>query len=94
MWLRLLIGVIVIYLLYRLIKRSKGHREALNPTLGASGEDLVEDPLCRTYVPVSRSCRELIDGKTLYFCSQSCLEQYKEKCANAADTQGRREARS
>jgi len=93
MWLRMLIIAGVIYLLYRLTKRLKGHHEALKPSSGASGEDLVEDPLCHTYVPVSRSCRELIDGKMVYFCSQSCLERYKEKCANA-ETQGRREARS
>jgi YHS domain-containing protein len=78
MWLRLVIGIIVVYLLYRLIKGSKPHKGSLKRDLPPPGEDLVEDPVCHAYVPVSLACHTSIKGKTMYFCSNSCLEQYKK----------------
>ena len=56
MILRLVIGIIVIYLLYKLIRKGfpavggkPGSAKIQNP---AAGEELVEDPQCHTYVPV------------------------------------------
>ncbi|HTZ41397.1 MAG TPA: YHS domain-containing protein [Syntrophales bacterium] len=43
------------------------------------GEDLVEDPHCHTYVPVSEAFRVKADGKTLYFCSEECYRKFREK---------------
>jgi YHS domain-containing protein len=40
------------------------------------GEDLVEDPHCHTYVPVSQAYRKEIGGKSYYFCSKECYETY------------------
>jgi YHS domain-containing protein len=74
---KLIFGIILIYLFYKLIrtwKRVSGPSKADPP---ATGEDLMEDPLCHTYVPVSYARRVEIDGKTVYFCSEKCLEQYK-----------------
>ncbi len=80
---KLLIGIIVIYLLYRLIGKSlpevggkAGPEKIITP---AAGEDLVEDPQCHAYVPVSQAFRKEIDGKPVYFCSRKCLEQYGKK---------------
>ncbi len=42
-------------------------------------EDLVEDPQCHTYVPVSEAFRVKVDGKTLYFCSEECYRKFREK---------------
>lgn len=42
------------------------------------GEDLVEDPQCHTYVPVSEAYRVRVDGKTLYFCSKECYKKFEE----------------
>jgi YHS domain-containing protein len=74
---RVIVGIILIYLFYRLVrtlKKPSGPPKADPP---ATGEDLVEDPLCHTYVPVTHARRAEIDGKTVYFCSEKCLEQYK-----------------
>lgn len=82
MILRLVIGVIVIYLLFKLFRKvfpqvgGKAGPEELRTT---AGEDLVEDPVCHTYVPIGDACRTEIDGKTVYFCSPKCLEQYKSE---------------
>lgn len=83
MILKLVIGIIVIYLLFKLFRKGfpqmggKGGSEEIRTAV--AGEDLVEDPLCHTYVPIGDACRAQIDGKTLYFCSLQCLEQYKSE---------------
>ena len=82
MILRLVIGIIVIYLLYRLFRtgfpKVGGKRAAANIKNATVGEELVEDPECHTYVPVSQAIRTEIDGKRVYFCSQKCLERYRK----------------
>jgi YHS domain-containing protein len=83
MILRLIIGSVVIYLLYRLIRKGfpavggkPGPAKIKNP---AAGEELVEDPECHAYVPVSQAFRMEINGKRVCFCSQKCLEQYRKR---------------
>lgn len=41
------------------------------------GEDLVEDPYCHTYLPVSSAYQVSIEGKPLCFCSRECFERYR-----------------
>jgi YHS domain-containing protein len=83
MILRLIVGMIVIYLLYKLIRKGfpavGGKPGSARIQTPADGEELVEDPHCHAYVPVSQAFRTEIDGKTVYFCSQKCLEQYGKK---------------
>jgi YHS domain-containing protein len=79
MILKLIFGVIVAYLLYMLMKSWNTVKGSTKRDLPAGGEDLVEDPFCHTYVPVSHACRSVIDGKTVHFCSQKCLEAYKKE---------------
>lgn len=78
MWMRLLIGIIVIYLLYRFVVGKKPDRGASRKDL-IPGEDLVQDPICRAYVPQSDAHRLIKEGKAIYFCSEACLEQYRRK---------------
>ena len=77
MILRLIIGIIVLYLLYKVIKGWKAVQGPSRKNIPVTGEDLVEDPLCHAYVPISDACRISIDGKNLYFCSQKCLDEYR-----------------
>jgi len=77
MILRLVIGIVVIYLLYKLVKGLLTYQASPKTNLPTRGEDLVEDPLCHTYVPVSNALKAEFAGKTHYFCSRKCLEQYK-----------------
>jgi len=77
MMLKINLGVILIYLFYRLVRTWKRVGGPIKAEPPATGEDLVEDPLCHTYVPVTHARRVEIDGKTVYFCSEKCLERYK-----------------
>jgi YHS domain-containing protein len=90
MMFRFLVAVIVIYLIVRLMRiirlsykhsrqihsggvdtdRSGGHRTA------GAGEDLVEDPQCKTYVPITSAFEWNENGHKIYFCSRACLEKY------------------
>ena len=79
MFIKLIIGIIFIYLLYKLVTGWKTVTAPSKKDLPAAGEDLVEDPFCHTYIPVSHARRVSIEGKTLYFCSRKCLETYTER---------------
>jgi YHS domain-containing protein len=43
----------------------------------ASGETMVMDPQCGTYLPVSDAIKKTIHGQEYYFCSMECFEKYK-----------------
>ena len=79
--LRFFVFIIVIYLLYKIVntvrevKTEKNENHQFNSS-PAVGEDLVEDPVCHTYVPVSQAIKKEISGKSYYFCSQQCSEKY------------------
>jgi YHS domain-containing protein len=81
MLVRFVIIIILLYVLYRIIKLFSTTRSVKNsdhqyksPSIG--GEDLVEDPFCHTYIPVSQACKKEIAGKVCYFCSKECCESY------------------
>jgi YHS domain-containing protein len=82
MILKLVIGIIVIYLLAKLIRKGfpavGGKPRPAKIKTPDVGEELVEDPQCHAYVPVSQALRTEIDGKMVYFCSRKCLEQYQK----------------
>ena len=85
MILRLFIAAILLYVVIIIAKRlflPSGKK--VNPLPGDKqdknqGEDLVEDPLCHTYIPMSEAYKLTIEGKILYFCSKKCLEQYQSQ---------------
>ena len=73
---KIALAVVLLYLFYRLARTWKrvGAPPKAQPI--AKCEDLVEDPLCHTYVPVSHARKFEIGGKTVYFCSEKCLKRY------------------
>ncbi|MBN2516054.1 MAG: hypothetical protein JXC33_08485 [Deltaproteobacteria bacterium] len=80
--LRLIVAIVIVYLVYRLAKAiflpSDERQEHFpgEPT-PIDGEDMVQDPYCNTYIPLSDAYKASIDGKICYFCSQECFEKYK-----------------
>jgi YHS domain-containing protein len=80
--LRLIIYGVLFYCIYQVVKNIFPSREersgrAEKDRRALRGEDLVEDPCCHTYIPVSNACKSMIDGRTVYFCSQKCLDEYR-----------------
>ena len=39
-------------------------------------DELVKDPVCQTYVVMSRAIRSDAGGTTVHFCSRECAERY------------------
>jgi YHS domain-containing protein len=81
---RVIIYGVLFYAIYRVVVNFLRPRE-VRPVSSGKGdlpvqrEDLVEDPCCHTYIPVSSACKFLYDGKPVYFCSQKCLEEYRSQ---------------
>ncbi len=78
MIIRLLIAVIAIYLLYRIARGLFLKGSAANKSIPKKreGEEMVEDPYCHVYIPISESYAATIDGQTRYFCSRECYEKF------------------
>lgn len=68
------------YTLYDMIRRSlTGHgKRPEPPQKSRRGEDMVRDPQCGTYIPVSDAVLAKIGGKSHYFCSKECRDAYKK----------------
>jgi YHS domain-containing protein len=84
MILRLILAAVILFILYRMIKRFFGiGSKKASPIKGqkmadTAMEDLVEDPVCHTYLPISKAIVwEENDGKR-YFCSEECLKEYRQ----------------
>jgi len=78
---RLLTAFFILYLLYRVARwflspSGKTPRPLPSRQSPAKTEDLVEDPCCHAYLPVSQAYQVSIDGKTVYFCSKKCYQNY------------------
>jgi YHS domain-containing protein len=79
---RFFVFIILIYLLYKVIKTVGKLKPAENENYqfkasSVGGEDLVEDPVCHTYVPLSQAFKKEISGNNYYFCSKQCSEKYE-----------------
>lgn len=82
--LRLLVAIIIFYLLYRIarwlfLSSAKTSEPIPNRQAPAITEDLVEDPCCHTYLPLSQAYQASIDGKTEHFCSEKCYKTFLQK---------------
>lgn len=84
MILRVILALIILYVMYRVLKRVFGvEARRVSPLKGQERkdyamEDLVEDPICHTYLPVSKATVWEEGGEKRYFCSDKCLQAYRE----------------
>jgi YHS domain-containing protein len=40
-------------------------------------DELVKDPVCQTYVVMSRALRSEVGGTIVHFCSRECQDKYR-----------------
>jgi YHS domain-containing protein len=85
MILRIIIAAVIVYVFYRIarilflpagrkIRPLTREKEQTN-----QGEDLIEDPCCHAYVPISQAHKLDVNGEVVFFCSRTCLEQYEKQ---------------
>lgn len=69
--LRLVFFFIIIYIVYSALKPLlRGGQKPINPA--QRGEQMVLDPQCQTYVPIS----EAVNRQGKFFCSEECAKRY------------------
>ena len=77
---RFLILLLLLYILYRLVRGLlKGKKRVSRVDPHGTVDELVQDPVCKTYVPMRESTRRVIRGKEYFFCSQKCADIYEEQ---------------
>lgn len=81
---RLLLVLGLLVLLYFLL------RSAVRELRGKKGPDqtvtdknqMVQDPVCRMYVPKGSAVEASIGGQTYYFCSRDCAQTFQKQLSS------------
>jgi YHS domain-containing protein len=76
---RLIIIVVLGYIAYRVVRSFILKKEL--PPIQPKGaiDEMVQDPQCKVYVPMRQAERRIVGGKTYYFCSASCADEFEKK---------------
>ena len=48
----------------------------------ARGNHMVQDPVCRVFIPRENAVSEEIGGQTYYFCSPACAKTFQKQLSN------------
>jgi len=76
---RFLILIFLGYLLFRIIRGVLGSgRRVEKSEDGGPIDEMVQDPYCKTYIPLRDAKRHIIKGTELFFCSKECAEKFKK----------------
>ncbi len=75
MW-RILITLIAFGVIYWIIKQALFPKKQRKQGLERKGETLVQDPVCKCYVPKSQAYAVDFKGKKLFFCSEDCHKKF------------------
>lgn len=86
---RVLVLIVLVYLGYRVLKSliMPGAATRRPHDTGAAGmvdDVMVKDPLCETYFPKRDGVKAVINGETLYFCSEKCRDEYLDRTKQAS----------
>ena len=80
--------VIKSYVLKKNLEQRRAGRPGPPPTKGTAGaggageaggvgEEMVQDPVCKSYVPLSSAITLTTPGGRVYFCSNECRDKYE-----------------
>ena len=86
---RVLILIVLVYLGYRVLKSliapsASTRRSQDTGAVGMVDDVMVKDPLCETYFPKRDGVKAVINGETLYFCSEKCRDEYLARTKQAS----------
>jgi YHS domain-containing protein len=76
---RLLIWLLLAYIGFRVIKNLTAPKPPLPSSHHHSGEETVQDPVCKKYLDKEVAIVGTLDGTRHYFCSMDCLEKFREQ---------------
>ena len=80
---RIIVLAVLFYLLYRLLfgrkKNNLPKKPAPDRVEPPAQDVLVQDPVCKIYVPKGQALRGKKDGETYYFCSEECRKRFLDQ---------------
>jgi YHS domain-containing protein len=83
--LRIAVILFILWLAIRYVRLKFAERlrdlfggENSNSAGSAQVADMVEDPVCGSFISVENAVKETIKGKERYFCSKECAEKFSE----------------
>ncbi len=78
---RLILGVALGYVVYRVVRRLKEMFTLSGPTQHGpqmpQPDVLVQDPVCGTFIPRQEALKFTKDGQDYFFCSEGCLKRFQ-----------------
>jgi YHS domain-containing protein len=75
MW-RILAPIIILTIVYWVIKKTLFPKKKNPRNITREGEELVQDPICKCYVPQTQAYAIDFKGKKLFFCSRECQKKF------------------
>jgi YHS domain-containing protein len=84
---RLLLIAGLLLLLYYFVRRAILNRGEQGRWLGvgkghAKGDHMVQDPVCRVFIPRGNAVKEEIGGQVYYFCSSACAKTFQKQLSS------------
>jgi YHS domain-containing protein len=74
----ILVGFVVYSMIQGLIRPPQDRSRKVPRNRSRDGEQMVEDPQCGTFLPLSDAVTARINGYEQHFCSKKCLKEYKK----------------
>ncbi len=78
---KLILISIFIYLLFKFFRllflKPPEQKKPPQTNTGGMINEMVQDPVCKVYVPKNSSLSIRDSGTTYYFCSKKCMEKFK-----------------
>jgi len=76
---RFLIFAFLAYLLYRFLRifLASGQETRQRENNNGIIDEMVQDPMCKTYIPLRDARRKIIAGEEHFFCSQECADRFQ-----------------
>ena len=78
--LKIIIYVVLAYFVYRIFKNLFGKSKVIPK--GQSGgviDEMVQDPVCKTYIPRRDAQKRVLGGKEHFFCSNECATKFESE---------------
>jgi uncharacterized protein len=77
---RFIIIAVIAYLLYRVCRNFfTTNKKITRNEHGGMIDEMVQDPVCKTYVPMREAVRKVSGGREVFFCSKECSERFEEE---------------
>lgn len=80
---RLILGLILGYIIYRVVRKIKDFFTLTGPSPKSpqmpQPDVLVQDPVCKTFIPRHDALKLTKDGQEYFFCSEGCLKRFQRQ---------------